>query len=333
MRTGRGDAPAPGPAPGAGAGDDAAGRPEHGEAAALSAAIGRGRDADRDLATALDRPRPAGGFADEVYLDELIRRAPLSPDAERALIAAAKAGDERARGRLIEEYMPLVAGLARHYRASPSVARVELLQEGAVGLLEALQQYDPSRGTPFWAYAKPWVRRAMQRVIADIARPVALSDRSLRHLSRIRDAQLELAAELHREPTPQEIAERTHLPREHVEELLVVDRPPRSTAEELGGREGPAFGRFEDMLIDPRAEEDYERVLDEAEAEGMLSLLSVLSDREREVLGARHGIDGPEQTRAEIASRLGVSASRVKQIERRALAKLRAAARDAGVAA
>jgi len=84
--------------------------------------------------------------------------------------------------------MPRIAAMARHYRISPNVERVEVLQEGVAGLLRALERYDPDRGIPFWAYARWWVRQSMQRLVAELTRPSVLSDHALRQLSRIRDA-------------------------------------------------------------------------------------------------------------------------------------------------
>src|SRR4051794_38385132 len=124
----------------------------------------------------------------ESYLDELGRRPAAAPERERELVAAARAGDPAARARLVEAFMPLVASTARVYRDSPSVDRVELLQEGVVGLLRALERFDPERGTPFWAYAAAWVRQAMQQLVAELTRPAVLSDRALRQLARLREA-------------------------------------------------------------------------------------------------------------------------------------------------
>src|SRR3954470_3564538 len=113
----------------------------------------------------------------------------LTPADERRLVLAAKRGDEPCRAELVEAFMPLIASVARAYRGSPSVERRELMQEGVVGLLQALERYDLSRGTPFWAYASWWVRQAMQQIVAQLTRPMVLSDRALRQLARVRNAE------------------------------------------------------------------------------------------------------------------------------------------------
>jgi RNA polymerase sigma factor (sigma-70 family) len=298
-----------------------------GEAAAeLADSADARRAADSDVADALSRPRPRGPAAGAGYLERLGSQAVLPPAEERRLVVAARRGDAAARGRLVEAFMPLIASVARPYRQSTRVERLELLQEGVVGLLRALERFDPDRGTPFWAYASWWVRQAMQQLVAELNRPVVLSDRALRHLSRLRDAHGAGLRETGREPGLSELGDRTGLSAEHVADLLAVDRPARSTDEPLTGDDA-AIGTLGDLLVDPLAEGEYERVLEALEARELLALLSGLSARERMILRARFGLDGePERTRAEIAESLGLSAERVRQLEQRALGKLAAAA-------
>src|SRR4051794_23540607 len=111
-------------------------------------------------------------------------RRQLAPRVERELVLAAEEGDPGARDRLIQAFWPLIGSVARIYRSSAAVDRTELMQEGVVGLLRALERFDPSRGTPFWAYASWWVRQAMQQLVSELTRPVVLSDRALRQLAR-----------------------------------------------------------------------------------------------------------------------------------------------------
>jgi RNA polymerase sigma factor (sigma-70 family) len=261
---------------------------------------------------------PAMAFPDpkEAAVEALERRAPLSEEQERALVAAAKHGDAAARARLVEAFIGPVAVLAGRYRLA-HVERVELLQEGVVGLLRALERFDPARGTPFWAFASWWVRQAMQQLVAELGRPVALSDRALRSLARLHDAHRAALAEGHGEPTRAELAERTGLDPEQVDELLAVDRAPRSLEEPVA--EDERLGTLGELVADPLAEGDYERVLDAVEAEALHALLAGLSDRERAVLRARFE---EELSLREVGAQLGLSYERVRQIERRAIAKL-----------
>jgi RNA polymerase sigma factor (sigma-70 family) len=274
----------------------------------------------QDLARALDHPRATN----TPYLDELDRRAPLTSGEERALVTAALAGDAAARGRLVDAFMPLIASVARVYRDSAHVDRRELLQEGVVGLLRALERFDPDRGTPFWAYASAWVRQAMQQLVAELTRPVVLSDRALRHLARVKDAHRAALTSSGREPSRDELAATSGLTGDQVDALLAAERPVRSLAEPLEG--GGEVGTFGDLLADPLAEGEYERVLEAIEIEELLALLAGLSERERTILRARYGLDGEEQSLRDLAAALGVSAERVRQIERRALGKLAAEA-------
>jgi RNA polymerase sigma factor (sigma-70 family) len=243
---------------------------------------------------------------------------------ERDLVLAAQAGDADAREALIEAFTPLIASIARIYRGSAAVDRVELMQDGVVGLLRALRRYDPALETPFWAYASWWVRQAMQQLVSELTRPVVLSDRAIRQLARVKDARRAHLQSHGREPTTAELAAETGMPRSQVEDLIVAERSPRGLEEPVSGDDagGATFG---DLVADPLAEEEYDRVPRRLELEELPGLLQELDDRERTILHARFGLDGPEQTLRELAGCLGVSAERVRQIEQRALGKLRTA--------
>ena len=299
------------------------------EAELIERTAREGRLLDEELARELDRPEPSGRPASSDYLHELGQRAPLPQAEEDELIGRAAAGDRAARAALVEAHLPLIAAVARVYRNTPTVERVELMQEGVVGLLRALERYDQSRNVPFWAYASWWVRQAMQQVVSELTRPVVLSDRALRQVSRLRDAHGEYVQEHGREPSTQQLSERTGFSADQVQALAQADRAPRSLDGPVQD-DGALVGRFGDLLADPLAEGEYERVLDEIEVEELRSLLAGLTGRERIILRARYGLDGPERTLGEIGRGLGLSAERVRQLEQRALGKLRATAAPAG---
>jgi RNA polymerase primary sigma factor len=295
------------------------------ESQTLAAEAARGRRADRDLARRLDRPAPGARDADARDVDALA--GPGAPREETAMVEAAKAGDERALAQLVHAHLPRVAAMSRRYTISPRVERLELVQEGVAALLRALDRFDPSRGTPLWGYARPAVQRAMQRVVAELDDAATLSDHALRRLSRLRSAEDELMREHRRMPAVAEIVDRSGVDRDEAERVLAAARPARSLQEPITAEDGGVIGSLGDLVDDPRAQDAYERVLDVIEAQELMPLLSVLSPRERQILRARSGLEGEARSRREIAERLGLSVSRVRDIEQRALAKLRSAAR------
>jgi RNA polymerase sigma factor (sigma-70 family) len=249
----------------------------------------------------------------------------MPSNVERNLVLAAERGDSDARAKLVEAFTPLIASVARIYRNSRAVDRAELMQEGVVGLLTALERYDPERGTPFWAYASWWVRQAMQQLVSELTRPVVLSDRALRQLARVKNARREHLQLQSREPSPTVLAESTGLTRVQVENLLAVERAPRGL-EEAVGDDGDADVVFGELIADPMSEDAYERVDRRLECEELRDMPTVLCEREQTILRARFGLGGRPQTLREVAGRLDLSAERVRQIEERALEKLRTAA-------
>lgn len=301
---------------------------EESERLATESRAARTRDqqlaTDLPPVTELRRRRLAGETSSAGYLRELGERPRLPAAMERRLVAAAQAGDRRAREELVEAFLPLIAGVARVYRGSETITRLELMQEGVVGLLRALERYDATLEVPFWGYAAWWVRQAMQQLIAELTRPLVLSDRALRQLSQLKRAHGEHLAEHGREPTGSELAHRTGLTEVQVGEMLALERGPRSLEEPINSSDGQ-LGVFGELLVDPLASDAYEQLLDHSEIEQVRALLGSLNDRERMILRARYGLDGPEQSLRDVGERMGLSAERVRQIEQRALGKLRAA--------
>jgi RNA polymerase sigma factor (sigma-70 family) len=231
----------------------------------------------------------------------------LTREREALLVRRAVANDRRARDDLVTACLPAIAGMARHYRGSTTIARDELMQAGVLGLLRGLQRYDPGRGTPFWAYASWWVRQAMQQLVAELAYPVVLSDRALRELAALHRAQHTHALAHHSDASPRELAHDCDLSQDHVVRLLAVDCVP--------GRAGAEPG---DDADDP-----FERADLRLTGEQLRGLPGGLVEREREVLRSRFGLGRPSRTLDEIAVTLGVSGERVRQIEACALEKLR----------
>jgi RNA polymerase sigma factor (sigma-70 family) len=303
---------------------DNAGHITHAESKTLEAESRDARALDQQLAADLRHAALAGPTSSAAGLRELGERPRLPLSTERRLVKAAKGGDRQAREELVEAFLPLIAGAARVYRGSSSISRVELMQEGVVGLLRALERYDPALGVPFWGYATWWVRQAMQQLIAELTRPTVLSDRALRHLAHLKRAHGHYLQAHGHEPTGDQLASDTGLTPAQVGELLALERTPQSMDEPVRGTDGE-LGAFGELLADPLAEDAYERLLDSSEIEQVRALLGSLNERERMILRARYGLDGPEQSLRDVGERIGLSAERVRQIENRALGKLRAA--------
>jgi RNA polymerase sigma factor (sigma-70 family) len=244
-----------------------------------------------------------------------------APDETTALVARARAGDSAAREELIERFLPFVSSLARTYRAD-GLEHMDLVQEGCAGLLRALRRYDPDRGVPFAAYAGWWIRQALQEARSDYMRPLRLPPKALRQLARLKSEHRRVYADERREPGSRELADRAELAVDQVEALLTADAVPRSLDEPVVGTEGEV-GSLGDLLADPLSADAYEEVLDAIAGEQLRSLLGRLTERERDVVNARFGFDRPPEKLVEVGERLGLSGERVRQIEQRALVKLR----------
>lgn len=235
---------------------------------------------------------------------------------------AAECGDPAACRKVVEAFLPNIASLALGFR-SGGVEHLELVQEGVAGLLFATRRYDSGLNTPFWAYASFWVRKAMQELVAELTRPVALSDRAVRDLAQIKRARSEHQQSHGTEPTTEELSRATGLTPAQLESLQATERRPRGIEERLtGDSESPAT--VGDMIVDPAAEREYEQVLDELEVGEVRDLTEGLDDRERVVIRAHYGLGERARTLSEIGAGLGLTAERARQIEATALSKLRA---------
>ncbi len=246
----------------------------------------------------------------------------LTPAQERDLVIATEAGDGEACQKLVAAFMPAIAGHAGHFPTGAGVESRELLQEGVAGLLSAVRRYDAGLNTPFWAYASFWVRKAMQELVAEVTRPVALSDRAVRSLARLRAARREHVQAHGAEPTSAQLVTATGLNVAQLASLQAIERRPRAMEEAVSADVGTTT-TFGDTIIDPSAERAYQRVLDQSEVREVHALADRLDERERAVIRAHFGLGQPARTLNQIGSALGLTAERARQIEVGALDKLR----------
>ena len=273
--------------------------------------------ADKD-ARAETRETSRGNLA--VYLDEIKRIPLLSREEEVALARRARAGDEVAKQRLVESNLRLVVQIARRY-PSRGLPLPDLIEEGNLGLLRAVEKFDPERGTRFSTYATWWIRQAVVRALANQARIIRLPVHVELLLGRYVKEQKRLTQSLGRVPTVEEMAAALGTTAEEVEELEEIRQHPVS----LDAPAGEGAGTLGDLVAD--------RTADPAESlttllQGRADLASVLDDlavNERTVLRRRFGLDGePPQTLEAIGKKLGYSRERIRQIEAAGLRKLRA---------
>lgn len=265
-----------------------------------------------------------GDAAAEELWNEAESSQAVGGDEADELARRAQVGDDAAREELIRRLLPLVHATARRYQTE-GLEQADLLQEGVVGLLRALQRYDPARGVPFAAFATWWIRQSLQEARSDFMRPMRLPPKALRQLSQLKSEHQRIYQGERRSAKIGELADRTHIELEQAEALLTADARPRSLDESIENTEGE-IGTMGDLLEDPLSAGAYEDVVDAVAGEQLRALLSRLTEREREVVQARFGFDVPPEKLTEVGERLGVSAERVRQIEERALAKLRSAA-------
>lgn len=268
--------------------------------------------------------RGGGDEAAGALWDEAERAEAVSGGEADELARRAQARDAGAQEELIRRLLPLVEATARRYRTE-GLEQADLRQEGIVGLLRALQRFDPSRGVPFAAYATWWIRQSLQEARSDFIRPMRLPPKALRQLSQLKSEHQRIYQGEGRSAGVAELAERTSIELGQAEALVAVDARARSLDQSIGSVNGEV-GTLGDLLEDPLSAAAYEDVIDTVAGEQLRALLSRLTDREREVVQARFGFEAAPEKLAEVGERLGISAERVRQIEERALAKLRHAA-------
>ena len=255
-----------------------------------------------------------------MYLKEIGKVSLLSADEEIELAKRMEKGDEAAKKRLAEANLRLVVSIAKRY-VGRGMLFLDLIQEGNLGLIKAVEKFDYRKVYKFSTYATWWIRQAITRAIADQARTIRIPVHMVETINKLIRVSRQLLQELGREPTPEEIAEEMDMPVDRVREILKISQEPVSLETPIGEEEDSHLG---DFLPDDDALEPAEAASFTLLKEQLVEVLKTLTPREEKVLRLRFGIeDGRTRTLEEVGKEFNVTRERIRQIEAKALRKLR----------
>ena len=255
-----------------------------------------------------------------MYLKEIGKVPLLSAEEEIDLAQRMEQGDESAKKRLAEANLRLVVSIAKRY-VGRGMLFLDLIQEGNLGLIKAVEKFDYRKGYKFSTYATWWIRQAITRAIADQARTIRIPVHMVETINKLIRVSRQLLQELGREPTPEEIAEEVHMSVERVREILKISQEPVSLETPIGEEEDSHLGDFiqDDNVPVPADAAAFTMLKEQLE-----DVLSTLTDREQKVLRLRFGLDdGRARTLEEVGKEFNVTRERIRQIEAKALRKLR----------
>jgi RNA polymerase primary sigma factor len=255
-----------------------------------------------------------------MYLKEIGRVDLLSAEEEINLAERIEQGDEEAKRRLAEANLRLVVSIAKRY-VGRGMLFLDLIQEGNMGLIKAVEKFDYRKGFKFSTYATWWIRQAITRAIADQARTIRIPVHMVETINKLIRVQRQLLQDLGREPTPEEIGEDMDLSPDKVREILKIAQEPVSLETPIGEEDDSHLG---DFIEDQDATSPSEHAAYELLKEQLEDVLDTLTDREENVLRLRFGLDdGRTRTLEEVGKVFGVTRERIRQIEAKALRKLR----------
>jgi RNA polymerase primary sigma factor len=255
-----------------------------------------------------------------MYLKEIGRINLLTSDEEFEYAKRAEEGDEEAKKMLAESNLRLVVSIAKRY-VGRGMLFLDLIQEGNIGLMKAVDKFDPTKGYKFSTYATWWIRQAITRAIADQARTIRVPVHMVETINKLNRIQRQLTQELNREPTDEEIAKKLGISIEKVREVYKISQDPVSLDTPIGEEDDSHLG---DFIKDERTMGPEEYATIEMLKEELQGVLGTLTDREEKVLRLRFGLDdGQCRTLEEVGQIFGVTRERIRQIEAKALRKLR----------
>ena len=255
-----------------------------------------------------------------MYLKEIGKVPLLTAEEEIELAKRMEEGDEEAKKRLAEANLRLVVSIAKRY-VGRGMLFLDLIQEGNLGLIKAVEKFDYNKGFKFSTYATWWIRQAITRAIADQAGTIRIPVHMVETINKLIRVSRQLLQELGREPTPEEIAERMEIPVERVREIIKISQEPVSLETPIGEEEDSHLGDFiQDDNVPVPADAAAFTLLKEQ----LTDVLATLTERERKVLRLRFGLDdGRARTLEEVGKEFNVTRERIRQIEAKALRKLR----------
>jgi len=254
-----------------------------------------------------------------LYLREIGKVPLLTADQEITLAKRIERGDPAAKQHMIEANLRLVVSIAKGYLGR-GLSFLDLIQEGSLGLIRAVEKFDYRKGFKFSTYATWWIRQAVTRAIADKARTIRIPVHMVEKLNKVVHIERQLVQRLGREPLPEEIAEELDIETYEVREILRMSQHPISLEKPIGEDEDSSLG---DFVPDEQAESPFDTTSLSLRREDVEVALSALPDRERRVLELRYGLDGSQPcTLEEVGRTFGVTRERIRQIENNTLKKL-----------
>ncbi|HCI73794.1 MAG TPA: RNA polymerase sigma factor RpoD [Lachnospiraceae bacterium] len=255
-----------------------------------------------------------------MYLKEIGQVPLLTSDQEIALAKRVEQGDEDAKRQLEEANLRLVVSIAKHYTGH-GMSLMDLIQEGSLGLIRAVEKYDYKKGFRFSTYATWWIRQSITRAIADQGRTIRIPVHMVENINKVNRAARDLVQKLGRDPTPEELAKEAHMSVERIREIQRISREPVSMETPVGDEEDSSLGDFIRDDTTPHPADEAARTM---LREQIREILSDLTEREQQVLRLRYGLDDHHsRTLEEVGKQLNVTRERIRQIEAKALRKLK----------